>query len=145
MPATPRFVDAVEQLARSGRRAPDERLIQPSPWRGVVRRLALATRSGSGAWLLMDSLDAQRTLSERARGEQKQARPGRARSAVGSGAPRPRRQAAAQAGAARGEGAAAGPKERRQQWRRWRYALGTSGPVARLKGGLRLLFGARHQ
>jgi hypothetical protein len=36
-------------------------------------------------------------------------------------------------------------KERRQQWRRLRYALGTSGPVARLKGGLRLLFGARHQ
>ena len=34
-------------------------------------------------------------------------------------------------------------KERKQQWRRWRYALGTSGPVARLKGGLRLLTGTR--
>jgi len=36
-------------------------------------------------------------------------------------------------------------KERKQQWRKWRYAFGTSRPVERIKGGLRLLFGARHQ
>ena len=144
-PATPRFVEAVEQLARSGRRAPDQRLIQPSPWRGVVRTLALATRSGVGAWLMMDSLDAQRVTSERARDEQKQAvldeRAARWEAERLERDEKLRRKQEQRDAKARLQSR----KERRQQWRRWRYAFGTSGPVARLKGGLRLLFGARHQ
>ena len=144
-PATPRFVEAVERLARSGRRAPDARLIQPSPWREMVRRLALAARSGAGAWLLMDSLDEQRAVSERARDDQKQAvldeRAARWETERRERDEKLRRKQEQRESKARLQAR----KERRQQWRRWRYVFGTSGPVARLKGGLRLLFGARHQ
>jgi hypothetical protein len=144
MPATPRFVDAVEQLARSGRRAPDQRLIQPSPWRGVVRRLALATRSGPCAWLLMDSLDAQRTLSERARLELKRAVLDE-RAARWEAERLEREEHARQDRIERKtKQRLRAKKERRQQWKRWRYIFVTSRPVVRLKGTLRVLLGARH-
>jgi hypothetical protein len=144
-PATPTFVDAVERLARGGRRAPDPRVIDPSPLRGVVRRVALATRGGIGAWLLMDNVDAQRAAGERERGEQKQvvldARAARWEAERQERDGKLRRKQEQRDAKARLQS----KKERRQQWRRWRYALGTSGPVERLKGGLRLIFGARHQ
>ena len=144
-PATPTFVDAVEQVARSGRRMPDQTLLQPSAMRGVVQRIALAARGGIGAWLLMDNVEAARELSERERGEQKQAVLDE-RAARWEAERRERdaklRQKQEQRDA---KARLQAKKERKQQWRRWRYAFGTSGPVARIKGGLRLLFGARHQ
>ncbi len=73
-PSTPRFVNAVEQLARSGRRTPDPQLTRPSPFRGVVRRLAIAGANGLGAWLLMDSVDEQRAVLERDREVSKRAK-----------------------------------------------------------------------
>jgi hypothetical protein len=145
VPATPGFVDAVEALARSGRCAPDPMLTQPSPMRAVVHRLALATRCGIGAWLLMDNIDAQRAVSERERGEHKQAvldeRAARWEAERRERDARLRRKQEQRGAKARLQV----KKERKQQWRRWRYAFGTSRPVARLKGGLRLLFGGRHQ
>ena len=108
-------------------------------------RLALAARSGAGAWLLMDSLDEQRAVSERARDDQKQAvldeRAARWETERRERDEKLRRKQEQRESKARLQAR----KERRQQWRRWRYVFGTSGPVARLKGGLRLLFGARHQ
>ena len=144
-PATPRFVDAVEELARSGKRAPDARLTSPSPLRAVVRALAAASRGGVGAWLLMDRLDEQRAISEREREGQKQTvleeRQARWEAERRERDEKLRLKQEQREAKARLQT----KKERKQQWRRWRYAFGTSGPVARLKGGLRLLFGARHQ
>jgi len=143
-PATPRFADAVEQVARSGRRTPDQSLLQPSPMRGVVHRCALAARSGPGAWLMMDNIDAGRSLSERERDAQKQSvldeRAARWEAERRERDARLRRKQEQREEKAR----LLAKKERKQQWRRWRYAFGTSRPVARIKGGLRLLFGGRH-
>ena len=143
VPATPRFVDAVERLAQSGRRAPDAQLTRPSVLRGVVRRLAIAGTSGIGAWLLMDSFDEERASSEREREQQKRAVLGER--AARWEAERRQRDEKLRLKQAQREAKARQQtkKERKQQWRRWRYALGTSGPVARLKGGLRLLTGMR--
>jgi hypothetical protein len=93
----------------------------------------------------MDSLDEQRALSERGRGEQKQAVLDER--AARWEAERRERDARLQRKQEQRESKTRvqARKERTQQWRRWRYAFGTSRPVARLKGGLRLLFGARHQ
>ena len=112
--------------------------------RGVVRRLALATRGGLGAWLMMDNIDAARVLSERERDEQKQAVLDER--AARWEAERRERDAKLQRKQEQREEKARlqAKKERKQQWRRWRYAFGTSRPVARIKGGLRLLFGGRH-
>jgi hypothetical protein len=143
-PATPAFADAVEQVARSGRRTPDESLLQPSPMRGVVHRLALATRSGFGAWLMMDNIDAARELSERERDAQKQdvldERAARWEAEQRERDAKLRRKQEQREEKVRLQAT----KERKQQWRKWRYAFGTSRPVARIKGGLRLLFGGRH-
>ena len=142
-PSTPRFVEAVEELARSGRRAPDARFTRPSPLRAVVRRLAIAGASGAGAWLLMDSIDEQRAVSEREREREKRAVLDE-RSARWEAERRGRDEKLRLKQAQRDAKARLQTrKERKQQWRRWRYAFGTSGPVARLKGGLKLLMGAR--
>jgi len=141
--STPRFVDAVEELARTGRRAPDPRLTRPSPLRGIVARLAIAGSTGLGAWLLIDSVDEQRAASEREREQQKRAvldeRAARWEEERRERDEKLRRKQAQRDAKARLQT----KKERKQQWRRWRYALGTSGPVARLKGGFRLLTGTR--
>jgi hypothetical protein len=141
--STPRFVDAVEELARRGRRAPDARLTHPSRWGGLVRRLAIAGGSGVGAWLLMDCIDEQRAFGERERDRQKRTvLDGRA--ARWAAERRARDEKLRLKQVQRTEKARQQTKkERKQQWRRWRYALGTSAPVARLKGGLKLLIGAR--
>jgi hypothetical protein len=142
-PSTPRFIDAVEELARGGRRAPDAQLTRPSLSRAIVRRLAVAGAGGVGAWLLMDSVDEQRASSERERGRQKRTvldeRAARWEAERRERAEKLRLKQAQRDGKTRQQT----KKERKQLWRRWRYAVGTSGPVARLKGGLRLLMGAR--
>ncbi len=145
MPSTPRFVEAAEQLARSGRRDPDPLLTRPSPIRAIVGRLAVAGTSGIGAWLLMDSFDEQRAMSEREREQQKRAvldeRAARWEAERRERDEKLRRKQAQRDAKTRIQT----KREHKQQWRRWRYALGTSGAVARLKGGLKLLIGARHQ
>ncbi len=144
VPATPRFVEAVEQLARGGWRAPDPRLIAPSPWRGVVCRMALATRGGVGAWLLMDRLDALRAASERDRAEAKRAVLDE-RAARWEAERLEREERARQDFLGREtKKRLRVQKERRQQWKRWRYTVATSRAVVRLKGSLRVLLGARH-
>ena len=140
VPATPAFVDAVERLAREGPRAPDPRFAAPSPAGAFVGRLAAAGRAGVGRRLLMDDVDDQRVESERLRSAQK-------RSVLDERAARWEAERRARTDRIR----ANEEKQRRDvakrrvgQWRRWRYAISTSGPVARLKGGLRHLTGARH-
>jgi hypothetical protein len=137
-PATPRFVAAVEALAHAGQR---EQLDAPPAWaRAWVTRMAVTARHGVGAWLLMDRLDEARASSELDRDAQKQAvldeRAARWEAERRARDEREQRDAKARAQAS---------KTRKQRWRRWRYAVGTSGPIARLKGGLRVLLGARHQ
>ena len=111
--------------------------------RGLVRRLAIAGASGVGAWLLMDSFDEQRAVSEREREQQKRTvldeRAARWEAERRERDEKLRLKQAQRDAKARLQTR----KERKQLWRRWRYAVGTSGPVARLKGGLRLLLGAR--
>ena len=144
-PSTPRFVEAVEQLGRGGRHAPDAKMTRPSPLRNVVTRLASAGAGGIGAWLLMDSFDEQRAVSERGREQEKRAVLDE-RAARWEAERLARDEKLRLKQAQRDEKARLQTrKERKQQWRRWRYALGTSGPVAWLKGGLKLLLGARHQ
>jgi hypothetical protein len=144
-PSTPRFVDAVEELARSGRRAPDALVASPSPSSGVVTRLAIAGSRGPGAWLLMDSFDEQRAVSEREREREKRAILD-ARAARWEAEREARDEKMRLKQAQRDEKARQqSRKERIHQWRRWRHALSTNGPVAWLKGGLKLLIGARHQ
>jgi hypothetical protein len=142
-PSTPRFVRAVEQLAHSGRRAPDAQLAGSPVLRSVVRRLAIAGTRGIGAWLLMDSFDQQRASSERERDQQKRVVLDE-RAARWAAERRERDEKLRLKQTQRDTKARQQTKkERKQQWRRWRYALGTSGPVARLKGSLRLLTGTR--
>ena len=68
VPATPRFVEAVERLAASGPAPLDE---PASPWLGVqralVHRLAAAGAHGFGEWLLMDVRDAEHAAAEAAK------------------------------------------------------------------------------
>ena len=99
---------------------------------------------GLGAWLMMDNIDAAHVLSERERDEQKQAVLDER--AARWEAERRERDAKLQRKQEQRDDKARlqVKKERKQRWRRWRYAFGTSRPVARIKGGLRLLFGGRH-
>jgi hypothetical protein len=144
--ATSRFADAVEAVARSGRRQPDTQLTGGSPIRrAVVARLAATAGRGVGAWLLMDSIEEERLHGEQERAVLKQIvvdeRDARWEAERRSRAELMRSRQDTRESKARLQVW----KERRQLVRRWRYAVGTSAPVARLKGSLRLLFGARHE
>jgi hypothetical protein len=111
----------------------------------VVTRLAIAGSRGLGAWLLMDSVDTQRAVSERGREQEKQAVLDE-RAARWEAERRARDEKMRVKQAQRDEKARQQTrKERMRQWRRLRHALTASGPLAWLKGGLKLLIGARHQ
>jgi hypothetical protein len=144
-PSTPRFVEAVEALARGGRRAPDPHFAHASALSGVVTRLATAGTSGLGAWLLMDHFDEQRVVSEHGRELEKLAvldeRAGRWKAEREARDEKLRLKQAQRDEKARQQAR----KGRKRVLRRWRHAISTAGPVAWLKGGLRLLIGARHQ
>jgi hypothetical protein len=144
-PSTPRFIEAVETLAGGGRPAPDARPVTQSLAGRVVTRLAIAGNSGTAAWLLMDSFDQQRVISEGEREQEK-------RAVLDERAARWEAERQARDEKVRLKQAQRDEKARQQarkgrvrQWRRWRHAVATTGPVAWVKGGLRMLIGARHQ
>jgi hypothetical protein len=155
--ASPRFVDAVERVAR------EERFVSvpvPSPAASaVVTRLSIAGTHGLGHWLLMDEGDIervernrtteeareQRTVERIARREAKQ----RAREEVLRRTEEDRRRkrelqlerTRAKAAVREEQVGADEEQERRKRrlhrWRQWRYRLGTMPPVLMLKRGLR--------
>jgi hypothetical protein len=155
--ATPRFVDAVERVARQERSASRP---EPSPIASaVVMRLSLAGTHGLGQWLLMDEGDIeraerhrttaevreQRTAEGTARREAKQ----RAREAVIRRTEEDRRRkrelqlerARAKAALRERQLEVDEERERRKRrlhrWREWRYRLGTMPSVMMLKRGFR--------
>jgi hypothetical protein len=160
-PSTPRFVAAVEQLAQRRRREPDPGVSRPSLLRGAVTRLAVAGTRGLGAWLLMDSVDDERAITERARDEHKRAvlseRAARWEAERREQGEERRRSQQEREDKQRLRRAKEWRKTRKEWWRQtrhrakqgihlvraWRHALATSKPVVRLKNGVKLLTGAR--
>jgi hypothetical protein len=155
--ATPRFADAVERVARAGRREPLPARM-PLSTRMVVR-LSVAATEGLGEWLLMDAGDIERVKRDRATDE------GRRRRAAERASRRERKQrareeviwqaeqerlrkdalvrerergkVAAREAQLRADEERERRKRRVHRWRRWRYRLGTMAPVMILKRGLR--------
>ncbi len=126
-----------------------------------MTRLAVAGTRGLGAWLLMDSVDDERAVTERARDEQKRAVLSE-RAARWDAERRERDEKLRLTQLEREEKqrlrrAKEWRKTREEWWRQtrrrakqtihlartWRYALATSKPLARLKNGVKLLTGAR--
>src|SRR5581483_1825228 len=70
--STPRFADAVERVARAGRRVPST--ISASLSTQLVARLSLAGTHGVGRWLLMDEGDVERAERNRETIETKEQR-----------------------------------------------------------------------
>jgi hypothetical protein len=131
-PATPLFVDCVERLHRAGRREPEA--LGSAVARGLVARLAVAAQAGFGHWLLMDAVDDARARSGRAgdrvkqqilqkRADYREAKHRKSEEIV----------------------RATEEERRAKEWRKWRRGLSARKQVARLKGGVKQLIGARHQ
>ncbi|MEQ1574644.1 MAG: hypothetical protein ABL993_10400, partial [Vicinamibacterales bacterium] len=133
VPATPTFVETIERLAVTPRRS--EREATPSAvaaW--CVRTLATAAATSPGQWLMMDGVDIARAQGERQRDEVKE-RILDARAAYQDHKTK-----------ARDEQLRAGEQERRaKSWAKWRRGLSARKQVAKLKGGLKQITGARHQ
>jgi hypothetical protein len=134
VPATVPFVEAVEQLAREGRRAPDAALAKSSVLPSVVERLAVAGRAGIGRWLLMDEIDIARATGER-ESERYKATLVASRTAARAEEQREREAGLRAKTAAR----------RAKEWNKWRRGLSARKQLARFKGGVKHLIGARHQ
>jgi hypothetical protein len=133
-PATPLFVDEVERLAMSDSRAPETEGEPSSAARTFVERLAVSATTGVGRWLLMDAIDDARARSERQSEEHRRAI--ERQRAEYRAAKQRKREATVQAS----------EEERRAKERRkWRRGLSPRKQVARLKGGVKQLIGARHQ
>ncbi|MBM3817911.1 MAG: hypothetical protein FJW14_02665 [Acidimicrobiia bacterium] len=133
-PATPLFVDEVERLALSDPRAPETARESSPAARTFVERLAVSATTGVGRWLLMDAIDDARARSERQSDERRRAI--EQQRADYRAAKRRKRDAMVQAT----------EDERRAKHRRkWRRGLNPRKQVARLKGGVKQLIGARHQ
>jgi hypothetical protein len=142
-PATPAFVEAVERLAADGRHAPDPALTRQTAARGLVARLAAASRTGILRWLLMDSEDIAEASFERVRDAEKQ-RVLDARAdqwALERQARDERLKAKAQI--RREKEARRATEQRARVWRRWRNALSPRRQVARLKGAVKQQIGLR--
>ena len=157
VPSTPRFVEAVERIARQPRHATGR--AQSSLATRVVARLSVAGAHGVGRWLLMDEADIERAQRHRTTEEARQQRAAdraarreakqRAREELIRRTQEDRRRKRElqlereRAGAARREerlhvdGERAHRKERMHRWRQWRYRLGTMPPVLILKRGLK--------
>jgi len=155
--STPRFADAVERVARAGRRVPST--ISASLSTQLVARLSLAGTHGVGRWLLMDEGDVERAERNRETIETKEQRMA-ARAAYRASKAQAREDAIRRAAEQRRikqeqqlerERAKAAMrderlrhdemeerrKQRQHRWRQWRYRLGTMAPVMMLKRGLR--------
>ncbi|MEQ1909600.1 MAG: hypothetical protein ABMA15_12305 [Vicinamibacterales bacterium] len=132
-PATPAFVEAIERLAATPRRSEREATpaVAATAW---VRWLATAAATRPGQWLMMDGVDIARAESERQRGQVKEQILD-ARAAYHD-----------HKAMARDEQRRASEQRRRaKSWTKWRRGLSARKQVARLKGGLKQLTGARHQ
>ena len=155
--ATPRFVDAVERVARQARSAS---VPAPSTMASAaVLRLSLAGTHGLGQWLLMDEGDIERVERSRTTAEAREQRVAegtarreakqRAREDVIRRTEEDRRRkrelqlerARAKAALREQQAEADEERERRKRrlhrWREWRYRLGTMPPVMMLKRGFR--------
>ncbi len=156
-PSTPRFADAVEQVARRGRRAPLP--VSLSLATRMATRLSLAGTHGLGRWLLMDEGDIEKVERDRETSETKEQRAA-ARAAFRAAKAHAREEAIRLASeqrrvkreqqqerqraktALRDERAQLDElqerrKRRQHRWRQWRYRLGTLTPLMLLKRGLR--------
>jgi hypothetical protein len=155
--ATPRFAEAIERVARTGRRERSSAHVARST--RLVTRLSAAANGGIGEWLLMDAGDIERLQRDRATEE------GRRRRAAERAARLERKQQAHQEAlhqaeherlrkrelvlereraraAARDERLRADEerdrrKQRLHRWRQWRYRLGTAAPLMILKRGFK--------
>ena len=156
--ATPRFAEALEAVARRGRRAPIAAQAHPSLGTRVVERLSVAGTRGVGEWLMMDESDIERVERNRETDEARQQRlaDNAARRAAEDRAredllrrteeERLRKQQAQlakqrsreerQLAAQRTQEQRTVRKRRAHQWRQWRYRLGTEGPLAMIKRSL---------
>jgi hypothetical protein len=130
-PATPRFVDAVEQLARGRAHAGPDAAPNAVPL--AVRFAIGASHTRIGSWLLMDAIDVERDRSERASRELKDKVLG-ARAAYRE---REQRQRDAVIRATRDERAA-------KEWSKWRRGLSARKQVARLKASVKRLIEVGH-
>ena len=128
-PSTPRFVEAVEALGRSGRKTQPPAASMPF----MVRAAVAASRTAVGRWLLMDSIDIAREQSERASREHKEQVLG-ARAAYRE---REQREREAIIRATRDERTA-------KEWRKWRRGLSARKQVARLKASVKRLIEVGH-
>jgi hypothetical protein len=133
-PATPVFVEHVERLAAGGRRVPDPTLAGSTFARAFMERLAVSAHTRLGSWLLMDAIDEERAQSERESQRFKQEIEEK-RLAYRRGKERKRDEAIR---ATEGE-------RREKEWRKWRRGLSARKQVARLKGGVKQLIGARER
>ena len=127
--STPRFVDAVEALGRSGRKAQPPAASMPL----TVRAAVAASRTAVGTWLLMDSIDTARAQSERASRDHKEQVVG-ARAAYRE---REQREREAIIRATQEERTA-------KEWRKWRRGLSARKQVARLKASVKRLIEVGH-
>ena len=130
--ATSVFVDAVEQLVQEARCVP-EAFARPSWLAGVVMWLAVAGRHGLWRWLLMDENDIARANAERESERYK-------RSLIAS-------RSSVRAEAQRERHAVLKAKvesHRTKEWGKWRRGLSARKQIARFKGGVKHLIGARH-
>jgi hypothetical protein len=156
-PATPRFVDAIERVARHPRRVDMPALSPVSV--GIVRRLSIAGTYGLGRWLLMHEGDVERVERNRTTDDARQQRAAeraarreaklRAREELVRQAEahrqrkherqleRVRAKAALREERLRADEERERRKQRHHRWRQWRYRLGTMPPVLMLKRGLR--------
>jgi hypothetical protein len=133
LPATPAFVDAVEKLGHDYRRVAS-RTAAPSTAKRLVERLMVAGNHGVGRWLMMDAIDDGRAESEREYERQKRLLL-ETRTAARQEELR-ERDAALRAKAV---------QRRLKRWGKWRRGLSARKQVARFKGGVKQLIGARHQ
>ena len=155
--ATPRFVDAVERVARQDR---TESTPAPSAAAAaMVMRMSLAGTHGLGQWLLMDEGDIERVERNRTTTEAREQRAAEAAARreakqraredlIRQSEDDRRRKRELQLERVRAKAAhreqqteADEEQERRKRrlhrWRQWRYRLGTMPPVLMLKRGLR--------
>ena len=132
--ATPVFVEQVERLAAAGRHAPDPSLGGSPISRAFMSRVAESAHTRLGVWLLMDAIDQERAQSERESQRYKQEIEEK-RLAYRRGKQQKRDETIRTT-----EG-----ERREKEWRKWRRGLSARKQVARLKGGVKQLIGARER
>lgn len=131
--ATPAFVTAVEALAGEGRRAADPEFAEPHGTTGFVEWLAARSQRGLGRRLAMDAIDRSRHASEESRAQTKEQ------------IEESRRAYREQKAARKAELAVHREQERQAKtWSKRRRAFSLRKQIARVKGGVKSLVGARH-